>query len=134
MNRSRIERAAERLATERGYLFRPLGQGAEPAVAGARPTALLPPVELRSVEGRRHGRADYGIVMHLVRPAAKCPPEGRGEVFAALERDMLAIFAALSEEECVLAVEELEIGPSAFVRTLHGELAQTARARIVTWF
>lgn len=134
MNRTRIERAAERLVAERGYLFVPLVRDAEPAAAPAVPAALLPPPVLRSVEGRRHGRADYDLTMHLVRPAAKCPPDRWGEQLAALENDLLGIFADLSGEECVLAVEELVVRPSAAVRTLHGELAQTARARIVTWF
>ena len=33
-----------------------------------------------------------------------------------------------------MAVEALEIRPSAFTLTPHGELSQTASARIVTWF
>ena len=50
------------------------------------------------------------------------------------EEQLLEIFAALSLDERVLAVEGLSVRPRAFALTPHGEISQTAAARIVTFF
>ncbi len=134
MNRTHLERAAEKLATERGYAFHALRQEAQPTVVRTYPAALLQPLALRSVEGRVHGRAVYDLTLRLLRAGAKLDPEARGEAFAALENDLVALFSELSQDEKVIAVEALEIRPSAFTLTPHGEISQTASARIVTWF
>ena len=127
MNRTHLECAAERLAAERGYAFHALGQEAQPAVVRTYPAALLQPLALRSVEGRTHGRAVYDLTLRLLCKGAGLSPE-------ALEDDLLGLFSELSQDEKVIAVEALEIRPSAFTLTPHGELSQTASARIVTWF
>ena len=51
-----------------------------------------------------------------------------------MEEQLLEIFAALSLDERVLAVEGLSVRPRAFALTPHGEISQTAAARIVTFF
>lgn len=134
MNRTHLERVAERLAAARGYAFHALRQEAQPTLVRTYPAALLQPLSLRSVEGRTHGRAVYDIVLRLLARGAKLAPAARGEAFAALENDLLGLFAELSQDEKVIAVEALEIRPAAFTLTPHGELSQTASARIVTWF
>lgn len=134
MNRTHLERVAEQLAIERGYAFYALRQEAQPTIVSTYPTALLQPLSLRSVEGRIHGRAVYDLTLRLLCKGAKLTPEARGEAFAALENDLLGLFSDLSQDEKVLAVEALEIHPSAFTITPHGELSQTASARIITWF
>ena len=134
MNRTHLECAAERLSAERGYAFHALGQEAQPAVVRTYPAALLQPLALRSVEGRTHGRAVYDLTLRLLCKGAGLSPEARSEAFAALEDDLLGLFSELSQDEKVIAVEALEIRPSAFTLTPHGELSQTASARIVTWF
>lgn len=134
MNRTHLERVAETLATERGYAFHALRQETQPTVVRTYPAALLQPLALRSIEGRVHGRAVYDLTLRLLGKGAKLSPESRGDAFAALENDLIGLFSDLSQDEKVIAVEGLEIHPSAFTLTPHGELSQTASARIVTWF
>ena len=55
-------------------------------------------------------------------------------LLARMEEQLLEIFAALSLDERVLAVEGLSVRPRAFALTPHGEISQTAAARIVTFF
>ena len=51
-----------------------------------------------------------------------------------MEEQLLEIFAALSLDERVLAVEGLSVRPRPLALTPHGEISQTAAARIVTFF
>ena len=134
MNRIRLEQAVERLAVERGWHFLALRQQAAPTLVRAYPAALLHPLSLRSIEGRNNGRAVYDLSLVLMRTAARAAPSEQAQIAAQLEEELLEILSDLTEEECVLAIEELQIEPSAATLTPHGEIAQTARARIVTWF
>lgn len=134
MNRTHLERAAETLAGKRGYAFSAVRQESAPVLPRTYPAALLLPLALRSIEGHRHGRAVYDLTLRLLAQGAKLPPAARGETLAALENDLIDLMAELSEDEKVLAVEALEIRPATFTLTSHGELSQTATARILTWF
>lgn len=135
MNRTRLLQAVERLAVERGFHFLTLRRQEIPTLVRAYPAALLYPLSLRSVEGRKSGRASYDIELTLLRTVGRTAgPGARAEVAAQLEEQLLDLFTALSDEECVLAVEELQIRPESAPLTVHGEIALTAQAQIVTWF
>ena len=51
-------------------------------------------------------------------------------------RGVRILFVVLSPKppERILAVEGLSVRPRSFSLTPHGEISQTATARIVTWF
>ena len=98
------------------------------------PAAWLAPLELHAVEGCGHGRATYDMTLHLLSSGARLSPTERRAALARMEEQLLEIFAALSLDERVLAVEGLSVRPRAFALTPHGEISQTAAARIVTFF
>lgn len=134
MNRTHIEGAAAALAGELGYEFHTGPEEEMTHAIRSYPAAWLAPLELNAVEGRSHGRATYDLTLHLLRQGAKLTPSQRRGAMAALEEDAFAFFAALSRDKRVIAVEKLSLHVRSFALTPHGELAQTATARIVTFF
>lgn len=86
------------------------------------------------MEGRKHGLATYGATLRLMRDGARTNPAGRREAAAALENDLLAVFAALADDERVVAVEQLTIRPEEGGPTHHAAIVQRAEARIITCF
>lgn len=134
MNRTHLEGVAETLATQAGYTFYAGPEGDMAHTVRSYPAAWLAPLELHAVEGRSHGRATYDTTLHLLRSGARLAPEARRTALADMERHLLDIFAALSLDGRVLAVEKLAIRPRTFALTPHGEISQTATARIVTFF
>lgn len=134
MNRTHLELAAEALASKRGYAFAAVQDDALPHSVATYPVAVLAPLLLHAVEGRQHGRATYDMTLRLLCLGAKRSPAERRAAYATLEEDLLAILAELSDDAKVIAVDELSIHPAACTLTPHGELSQTATARIITSF
>jgi len=134
MNRTHLEGAAEKLTAQRGYTFYTGPEGDMGHTVRNYPAAWLAPPELHAVEGRTHGRATYDMTLHLLRPGARISPAERRTALAEMETQMLEIFAELSLYERILAVEGLSGRPRSFSLSPHGEISQTATARIVTWF
>ncbi len=134
MNRTHLEGAAETLASERGYAFHAGPEGDMPRTIAVYPAAWLSPLELHSVEGRSHGRASYDMTLRLLRSGARLSTPERNTLQAEMEGQMLDLFAALSLDPKVLSVENLTVIPGTFSLTPHGEISQTATARIVTYF
>lgn len=134
MNSTHLEGAVRTLAEERGYAFRSGPESDMTHAVGSYPAAWLAPLELREIDGRKHGRIVYDLTLHLMHPGARLSPARRREALAETERQALDIFTALSDDERVIAVTELSLRPRIFALTPHGEIAQTATARIVTWF
>lgn len=133
MNRAQLVSALRSLSQNHGYSFVQL-----PATRLAEvknfPTAVIEPPTVASVDGREHGRISYNVTLHIFSLAAKCSNEERNTVQDKMESDLLEIFSQLSENERVIAVEELGLTPREFAFTTHGEISQTARATIVTYF
>ena len=127
MNRTHLEGAAEALAAQQGYAFHTGPEDGMAHTVRSYPAAWLAPLELHAVEGRSHGRATLSS-------GARLSPTERRAALARMEEQLLEIFAALSLDERVLAVEGLSVRPRAFALTPHGEISQTAAARIVTFF
>ena len=134
MNRTHLEGAAEALAIRQGYAFYAGPESDMAHTVRSYPAAWLAPLELHSVEGKSHGRATYDMTLHLLGSGARLSPTERRTAQARMEERMLALFAALSLDERVLAVEGLSVRPRTFSLTPHGEISQTATARIVTFF
>ena len=124
MNRTHLEGAAEALAAQQGYAFHTGPEDGMAHTVRSYPAAWLAPLELHAVEGRSH----------LLSSGARLSPTERRAALARMEEQLLEIFAALSLDERVLAVEGLSVRPRAFALTPHGEISQTAAARIVTFF
>ena len=134
MNRTHLEGAAEALAAQQGYAFHTGPEDGMAHTMRSYPAAWLAPLELHAVEGRGHGRATYNMTLHLLSSGARLSPAERRTALARMEEQLLEIFAALSLDERVLAVEGLSVRLRAFAHTPHGEISQTAAARIVTFF
>ena len=101
MNRTHLERAAEAIVSGLGYAFAAVPDGRAPLAVAAYPAALLAPLELRSVEGRKHGLATYGATLRLMRDGARTNPAGRREAAAALENLPFARHWRLSAQTLV---------------------------------
>lgn len=134
MNRNHLERAAETLAARRGYAFVAAPDQHLPLALATLPAAVLAPLALHSVEGHRHGRAIYDLTLRLLCAGARLAPEARRTALATLEDDLLSLLAELSEDDAVIAIEGLALCPAEGTLTPHGELSQTATARILTHF
>ena len=134
MNRTHLEGVAEALAVQAGYSFHTGPEGDMGHTVRSYPAAWLAPLSLHTVEGRRHGQATYDMTLHLMHSGARLSPAERRAALARMENDALDIFSALSSDARVLCVDQLSVKPGTFVLTPHGEVAQTATARIITSF
>ena len=117
MNRTHLEGAAEALAAQQGYAFHTGPEDGMAHTMRSYPAAWLAPLELHAVEGRGHGRATYNMTLHLLSSGARLSPAERRTALARMEEQLLEIFAALSLDERVLAVEGLSVRPRAFALT-----------------
>ena len=133
MNRAQLKCALRALSSSLGYSFYQLPANRLAEVKKF-PAAILEPPTVASVEGRGHGRISYNVTLHLLGLAAKLDTEQRCELSEKMESDLLAICSALSENERVIVVDDLGITPREYAFTTHGEISQTARAKVVLYF
>ena len=98
------------------------------------PAAWLPPIRLKEVEGRLHGRATYSVELRLLHPGAKLSSERRNEVWSQTELQLFDLFTQLSTDPKVIAVENLTVQPGSGAYTPHGEISQTAKADVIICF
>lgn len=134
MNRTSLERALQTLAEARGYHFHAAAEEYMARQIGAYPAAWLAPLKLLEIDGRRHGRAVYGVTLHLLCEGARLTPGQRNERWASMEGQALDLFGRLCDAERVVAVEKLTLRPRTFAFTNHGEISLTAEAEVITWF
>lgn len=134
MNNANLVNALREAATARGLSFRTADGDRIATPAPHLPAALLTPPKLNTVDGRRHGRAEYDISLRLLDDAARLPEQQRAECRHRLEKLALEIFAALSDEEFVIAVRKLAIVPRPFSEMGVGEMSAVASARVITCF
>ena len=134
MNRKKLIHAFESIATAEGYSFYSAADEQISATIKSYPTMWLSPPKLSSVEGRTHGKATYSVTLHTLQAAAKMAPVACEQVAQEIEQGLLDLFSTLSEQDFVIAVEELAIRHSTQTITSHGEVALTATADIITFF
>lgn len=134
MNRTHLERAVGERAEALGYGFRCAAGAYLPHDLPPFPAAWLLPPELRTAEGRTHGRLTYDLTLHLLRDGARLDARSRSEAWERMEDDLLGLYTSLSNAERVVGVEGLTIRPRTYELTHRGEIALTASARVVTWF
>ncbi len=133
MNRAQLEGALRVLSKSLGYSFYSLPANRLAEVKQFPAVALEPPT-VAAVEGRGHGRISYNVTLHILNPAVKLSAQERSNALHKMETDMMDIFASLSENERVIVVDDLGITPREYALTNHGEISQTARAKVVTYY
>lgn len=134
MNNAILVNALRRAAAASGYTLRSADEDRLTPAGTGFPAALLAPPVVHTAEGRRHGRIEYDVVLRLSDTGADLPPDKRYERRQKIENDAIAIFASLSEDERIIAVERLTATQLPLSASIHGELAVTAKARVITWF
>ena len=133
MNRTQLESALRNLSQSCGYTFYLLPSN---RIAEVRdfPAVVLEPLTVARVDGRGHGRISYNVTLRVLSLTAKNSAQKQSETMETMERDLLEIFALLSDNKQVIVVEDLGITPAESAYTIHGEISQTARAQVVTHF
>lgn len=134
MNRKNLLDSVERIATADGYHFHSTSDELMSQQIDSYPAMWLSPPVFSSVQGRKHGKLTYAVTLHALDQGAKLPPQEREQVWATLEEDIVALFTTLSEEDFVVAVENLKIRHTSHTLTTHGEVAATATADVITFF
>ena len=134
MNRTYLTRAIRELAGVYGYTIHIDTDDRTPREIVLLPAAWLPPIRLKEVEGRLHGRATYSVELRLLHPGAKLSSERRNEVWSQTELQLFDLFTQLSTDPKVIAVENLTVQPGSGAYTPHGEISQTAKADVITCF
>lgn len=134
MNRTKLLHAFEQSATANGYTFHSTDERYIPQLVHTYPALWLAPPLFQSIEGRTHGTITYSVTAHALDTGAKLSPTERNTRQTALEQDMLGLFASLSEEAFVIAVENLKIKHTSQTLSAAGEVAVTATAEVITFF
>lgn len=134
MNRTHLTGAIQTLASGLGYTVYADSDDRTPQAITLLPAAWLQPIRLKMAEGRRHGRLTYSVELRLLLPGMKLPCNDRHRTWSRAEEHLLGLFAELSRDAKVLAVENLAIHPGSGIYTPYGELSQTAKADIITLF
>ena len=96
MNRTYLTRAIRELAGVYGYTIHTDTDDRTPREIVLLPAAWLPPIRLKEVEGRLHGRATYSVELRLLHPGAKLSSERRNEVWSQTELQLFDLFTQLS--------------------------------------
>lgn len=134
MNRKKLLQAAQRIATAEGYQFYSTDERHMSQLVESYPAMWLTPPTFSTMEGRKHGKITYSVTLHALDAGAKLPPQEREGVWERLELDIVNLFSTLSEEDFVVAVEDLKIRHTSHTLTSHGEVAATATADVITFF
>jgi hypothetical protein len=134
MNRTKLLHSFEQSATANGYAFHSTDERYIPQLVHTYPALWLTPPLFQSMVGRTHGTITYTVTAHALDAGAKLSPSERNTRQAALEQDLLGLFASLSEEDYVIAVENLKIKHSSQTLSAAGEVAATATAEVITFF
>ena len=134
MNRSNIIAAVQEIADQLGYAFRSVPTEATPAHAPNLPLVVMTQPQFRKIEGRHHGKITYRTTLHIMQRGAKSSPNEECRLFDFAEATALDIFARLSTYNFVLAVEDLQMTPSARSLTTQGDVTISATADIICPF
>ena len=134
MNRKKLIQAIERIATADGYTFYSTDEREMPRAIRKYPLIWLSPPLFTSMEGRKQGKITYSLTLHAMQANVKLPSAERERVWEQLEDVIMKIFAALSGEDFVIVVKDLNMNSASYSLTPHGEISVTATAEVVTCF
>lgn len=133
MNRSHLSGVLRAALGRRGYTVYADHDDRMPQTVAACPAAWLTPLKLLSSDGRSHGTAIYETSVRLLERGHRLPPDAEQARRCRMEEELIALFAELSNDARVIAVEQLTVRPDASSRP-DGSVAMTATAQIVTHF
>ena len=134
MNRAFLCSAIEGLVSQRGYHFQLNDKAHYPTTVSRYPAAFMAQPEFASIEGRQRGRITYKVSLRLAQQGAKLSPSERNALLDTMERELVELFVALSNDKCVAVVDKLTIAPLAEAIDTHGALAIEAEAYVTTIF
>lgn len=134
MNREKLTTAIKTIAERDGYNFYCDGEALMPRFVSSYPALWLTPPRFESMKGRNHGKIIYSVKMYAMQDGLKYSTEQRNAAWAKMEEDLVDIFSQLSEEDFVVAVEQLKVQHSSATMTNHAEVAATATANVITFF
>jgi len=134
MIRAHLADALASLARRHGFPCRTAPDEYLSELTRTYPAAWLSPPSLYDIDGRRHGTIRYDIRLRLLDLGARIPHEARHARLNELEENLIAIFTELTEDPRVIEVQDLRITPRTMCETTHGEISQTATARVLVWF
>ena len=134
MNRALLCSAMEEVVSKCGYVFHMNDKSYYPTTVCRYPAAFMPYPEFVAMEGQKHGRITYKVSLCLARQGAKLSPSERNGVLAEMEKSVVDMFVALSQEENIAVVKELSISPCAEAIDEHGAIAIEATAKVETIF
>ena len=130
MNRLQLIEAFATTAAAKNYPFATLAAEGVPTAADSLPKLLLEPPVFVAIEGRSAGKITYSVKLHLLLSGTNLPPANRHNVEDIAEAEMLDLLMQLSNNQSVIFVDEVRIGPSAIGSTV----GCTATAKVVTEF
>ncbi len=134
MNRTHLTEAVGSIVTARGYVFHTSTEEYLPTAVAELPAAFMPYPEFRGVEGRRRGKITWSLTLHLLAAGSKLSPKQRAAELGRLEEEALAILQELSDAAEVLAIEEVQMTPSAMRLTTRGDVSLTVTADAICLF
>lgn len=134
MNRNSIVESLRTLATTYGYAFYTDDDRLLPQNVKRLPALWLAPPEFKSKQGRTHGTITYSLKVHALAEGAKLAPADHEAAWLNLENDLIKIFARLSQNERVIAVEKLSVKCNFATLSSQGEISATATVDVVTHF
>ncbi len=134
MNREKLIKAFESIATAEGYQFHSDEERYSPQYTTLYPALWLSPPTFQAMEGKNHGSITYAVRLHAMKDGAKHNIAQRNAEREEMEEMLVKLFTALSEEDFVAEVEHLNISHSSQTLSSHGEIAATATAEVITIF
>lgn len=134
MNRRKLISAVQGICNAKGYEFRVLDSSALSAQSPSMPAAVLIEPKFQKIEGRKHGKITYRIVLYLFENGARLAPETVSEKIVQMENNMLEMFMQLSESEPIAVVDNLQMEPALHSRLGRAEIGLKAVADVVVIF
>lgn len=134
MNRETVINAIKQAAATSGYKFHCDDEQQMLVAVKEYPTLWLTPPQFLKIEGRKSGKITYSVKVYGMVDGVRFSPAERLDKLNRLEEDVMQMFAAVSQNEAVVAVNNLKMNQELQSRTRQGELVMTATAEVVTHF
>ena len=134
MNRRKLISAVQGICNAKGYEFRVLDSSALSAQSPSMPAAVLIEPKFQKIEGRKHGKITYRIVLYLFENGARLAPETVSEKIVQMENNMLEMFMQLSESEPIAVVDNLQMEHALQSKLGRAEIALKSTADVVVIF
>ena len=134
MNRALLCSAIEEVVSRYGYEFYLNDKSYYPTVVCRYPAAFMSYPEFVAMEGQKHGRITYKVSLRLACQGAKLSASERNALLDEMEKTIVNMFVAISQEEQIAVVKELTISPCSGTIDEHGAVVIEATAKVETIF